>query len=154
MLLLNHHKSHLAPLRLSVLTSLAQMPRSLPELQAFSVSLTAGDVLSGSIKLISVIVNFKRTRWLDSCLRSSLQLCCAQQLLAQEVTPAHKGKHGGVKDSYSVYDSNTQRYLPVRDVAQRTAYDLSWRQPQASNARLCIVHIRIASAFDVVLHRQ
>jgi hypothetical protein len=50
-------------------------------------------------------------------------LCTA--VLAQEVTPAHKGKHGGVEDSYSTYDSSTQRYRPVRDAVHSTARGLA-----------------------------
>jgi hypothetical protein len=44
-------------------------------------------------------------------------LCTA--VLAQDVIPAHKGKHGDVDYGYSSYDSSIQRYRPVRVVAQR-----------------------------------
>lgn len=44
-------------------------------------------------------------------------LCTA--VLAQDVTPAHKGGHDDSDTKYSVYDSNSQRYRPVRVVARR-----------------------------------
>jgi opacity protein-like surface antigen len=49
-------------------------------------------------------------------------LCTA--VLAQEVTPAHKGKHGYI-DGYSTYDSSAQRYRPVRDAVHSTARGLA-----------------------------
>ncbi|WIA18864.1 hypothetical protein OEZ85_003538 [Tetradesmus obliquus] len=39
-------------------------------------------------------------------------LCTA--VLAQDVTPAHKGGHDDSETKYSVYDSNSQRYRPVK----------------------------------------
>jgi hypothetical protein len=54
-------------------------------------------------------------------------LCTA--VLAQDVTPAHRG---GKSDTFSSYDALSQRYRPVS--ADGTA-DVRWRQPGSSMAR-------------------
>jgi hypothetical protein len=50
-------------------------------------------------------------------------------VLAQEVNPAHKGKDGEWKYKYSVYDSSSQRYRPVRD-----CWHGMWEMAPASHA--------------------